>query len=105
MIPDIIGNASIYLVGSFWEEYSISLIEAQSKGVPFISTNVGNAKVMPGGITLHKMKDMHNEIDRLMMDSKLRENLSQRGKQFVQMNCRREIAVMTLESIIKGQLK
>ena len=31
-------NATLYLVGSNFEEYSISLVETMAKGVPFIST-------------------------------------------------------------------
>lgn len=101
-IPDIIGNAAIYLVGSLWEAYSISLIEAQCKGIPFISTNVGNARIMPGGITLRAMSDMHEEIDRLMDDKGLWQTLSRQGKAFVQENCRIDKAVGLLESIIKN---
>lgn len=99
-VPNLIGNAALYLVGSLWEEYSISLIEAQSKGIPFISTNVGNARVMPGGITIDNIGEMHEVIDKLMNDKVMRKNLGEKGKQFVNNNCRRDKAVEKLEQII-----
>lgn len=99
-IPDIIGNAFVYLTGSACEEYSISLIEAMSKGVPFISTNVGNARILPGGLTINKMGEMHECIDKLMRDKNLYENLSRLGKNFVAENCKRVNAVNLLENYI-----
>ncbi len=105
MIPDIIGHASLYLVGSLFEEYSISLIEAMCKGVPFISTNVGNARILPGGVTVSNISDMHYEIDRLMTDSKSRSLLGSRGVEFVKTYCKREKAVGLLETIIENVVK
>ena len=55
-------NATLYLVGSNFEEYSISLVETMAKGVPFISTNVGNACILPGGVTVDSITDMHTKI-------------------------------------------
>jgi len=99
-IPDVIGNAKLYLVGSVFEEYSISLIETMTKGVPFISTNVGNARTLPGGLTISKMSDMHSTIEKLLADEVLYKQLSERGKAFVEANCRRKKAVDLLEEII-----
>lgn len=100
-IPNVIGNASLYLCGSKFEEYSISLIETMTKGVPFISTNVGNARILPGGITIDDISEMHTYIDRLLADKKTYYSLSAAGKAFVNENCRRDKAVEQLEKIIK----
>lgn len=99
-IPNVIGNASLYLCGSKFEEYSISLIETMAKGVPFISTNVGNARILPGGITIDNISEMHTQIDRLLTDKKAYNKLSTAGKTFVSANCRRDKAVEKLEKII-----
>lgn len=99
-IPNVIGNASLYLCGSKFEEYSISLIETMSKGVPFISTNVGNARILPGGVTIDNISEMHTQIDRLLTDKKAYNKLSTAGKAFVSANCRRDKAVEKLEKII-----
>lgn len=99
-IPDIIGNATLYLVASKFEEYSISLIETMAKGVPFISNNIGNARILPGGITLDDISDMHNKIKLLLSDEKLYKELCEKGRFFAKNNCRREYAVNKLEEII-----
>ena len=99
-IPSIINKAELYLVGSLWEQYSISIIEAMSQGVPFISTNVGNARILPGGITIDSIGDMHNCIDLLMDDKKLYQNYSEAGRKFAYDNCRIDVAVEKLEKII-----
>jgi glycosyltransferase involved in cell wall biosynthesis len=100
-IPLIESNASIYLVSSTWEEYSISIIEAMAQGVPFISTNVGNAKILPGGITLDSIDDMHVAINQLINDHTLYAGLSQKGKEFAYSHCQKSVAVNTLGRIIK----
>lgn len=103
-IPNVIGNASIYLCGSIFEEYSISLIETMTKGVPFISTNVGNARILPGGVTIDDISEMHTQIDRLLTEEKTYGNLSMAGSAFVNENCRREKAIEQLERIMKEKL-
>lgn len=101
LIPDVIGNAALYLVGSFVEEYSISIIEAMTKGVPFVSTNVGNARILPGGVTINKMTEMHGQIDRLLGDQSEYRRLSESGVEFANENCIRSKAVDKLEKIIR----
>jgi len=99
-IPNVIGNAALYLCGSKFEEYSISLIETMSKGVPFISTNVGNARILLGGVTIDNISEMHTQIDWLLTDKKIYNKLSTAGKAFVNANCKRDKAVEKLEKII-----
>lgn len=99
-IPNIMANATLYLVGSNFEEYSISLVETMAKGVPFISTNVGNACILPGGVTVDSITDMHTKITFLWNNKEERMRLGKLGKQFVQENCRRHKAITLLETII-----
>lgn len=91
----------MYLVGSTFEEYSISLIESMSKGIPFLSTNVGNARILPGGITLNTINDMHIEIDRLCSSVDLSNRLSKQGNLYVNTHCLRSIAVNNVIKIIE----
>lgn len=99
-IPSIINKASLYLVGSLWEQYSISIIEAMSQGVPFISTNVGNARILPGGMTIENIDKMHNAIDTLTTNNALYKGYSESGRKFAYDNCRIEVAVDKLEKIL-----
>lgn len=100
-IPYIISHSSLYLVGSTFEEYSISLIESMSKGIPFLSTNVGNARILPGGITLNTINDMHIEIDRLCSSVDLSNRLSKQGNLYVNTHCLKSIAVNNVIKIIE----
>ena len=99
-IPPIINKASLYLVGSSWEQYSISIIEAMSQGVPFISTNVGNARLLPGGVTIDNIDEMHNAIDAIISDNTMYKSYSDAGRKFAYENCRIDVAVEKLEKII-----
>lgn len=100
-IPAIEYNASLYLVASRCERYSISIIEAMSQGVPFISTNVGNARVLPGGITLFEGDKMSDKIDYLLTHKEAYDKYSKAGKEFAYKNCRISAVVDKLENIIK----
>lgn len=78
-IPNILKFASLYLVCSEKEEYSISIIEAMSLGIPFVSTNVGNAKMLPGGITVNLKTELSHGIDRVLGDEALYHKIITRG--------------------------
>lgn len=99
-IPGIIKNSSIYLVGSTYEEYSISIIETMTQGVPFISTNVGNSKYLPGGITIKNINLMHLELDNLIKQKSYYNELAKEGIQFSYNNCKINNVVSKLEKYI-----
>lgn len=100
-IPSIIKGASLYLVTSRWEQYSISIIEAMSQGVPFVSTNVGNAKILPGGTIVNSVNDMYMQIDNFLENSSLLKDYAERGKDFAHKNCRIDVVVNNIEKIIQ----
>lgn len=100
-IPAIEKNASLYLVASRCERYSISIIEAMSQGVPFISTNVGNARVLPGGVTLFDGDKMSDKIDYLLTHKDEYDKYSKAGLEFAYKNCRIDAVVDKLENILK----
>lgn len=100
-IPDILSNATLYLVGSFFEEFSISIIEAMAKGVPFVSTNVGNTRLLSGGVVVESISQMHKSIDLLLNNAELYKECSYRGRAYAMQNCRTEYAVDQLEKYIQ----
>lgn len=100
-IPSIIKGASLYLVASRWEQYSISIIEAMSQGIPFISTNVGNARLLPGGVTINSANEMYVEMNNLLTNEILYKEYANAGKLFAFENCRIDSVVDRLENIIK----
>lgn len=99
-IPAIINKSSLYLVGSFWEQYSISIIEAMSQGVPFISTNVGNARLLPGGLTIENINMMAPAIDNILSDQEEYQKYSAAGRDYAYNHCRISVAIDNLEKII-----
>lgn len=103
--PYILDKASAYLVSSTHEEFSISVIEAMARSLPFISTNVGNAHQLPGGIVVDDIRDMHLTIDAMLGNDKERARLGKEGKQYAFENCRRRTAVKKMESIIHKVLQ
>ena len=101
-IPSIMHDASLYLVSSRYEQYSISIIEAMSQGVPFISMNTGNARILPGGVTINEIDEMRYQIDDLTKDTAKHRAYSDAGKKFAYENCRIAAVVDKLEAIIKN---
>jgi len=101
-IPGVIKGAKVYLTGSTRETFSVSLIEAMAVETAFISTNVGNAKELPGGLVLHnsRIKGMHYLIDKICANDKLRKSLACKGGQYANRYCRVNNIVMELERII-----
>lgn len=104
-IPSIIKGSSLYLVTSRWEQYSISIIEAMSQGVPFISTNVGNARLLPGGVTVSKINEYHKYIDMILNHESKYKELANNGLEYSYRNCRIESVVGKLETILQEILK
>lgn len=98
--PFILDNASVYLVTSLTEVFSISIIEAMARSIPFISTNVGNARELPGGIVVDDVHDMHTAIDTLLSDENRRRELGAQARDYAFKFCRRKTAVEKLESIL-----
>lgn len=99
-IPMLIKNSCIYLCGSTFEEFSISLIEAMALSVPFISTNVGNARVLPGGITINNMHEMHDTIMYLLENDEIRIVLGEKGCSYAFQNCKIDKIVNRLDKLI-----
>ena len=100
-LPGILSGAKMYLAGSTHEEYSLSLIEAMTQGIPFVSTDVGNAKELPGGISIKNIKEMNIYIDKLMSNKKIYNNLSENGKKYASENCKITCKIDELIKILK----
>lgn len=100
-IPGIYEYAHLYLVGSTVEGYSISIIESMSKGVPFISTDVGNARLLPGGIVIENIHELSQAINKFLSDGDLYSKYSEAGKAYAYSECRIESATCKLLQLIK----
>ena len=71
-----------------------------SQGIPFVSTNVGNSRILPGGVTVNNTNEIHEQIDRLVSNNALYSRYASAGKSFAYENCRIEAVVEKLNRII-----
>ncbi len=99
---NLIKKASIYLLGSKWEAFPISIIEAMAAKIPYISTDVGIVKYLPGGVIVKAEEEMAYWIETLSSDKKLCECIGSAGNQYAVNHMMIEKKVNDLETIIKG---
>lgn len=76
-------NATLFLHSSKLEVFPMVIVESMAKGIPFISTDVGNITNLCQECLARDIDDMAKKIDLLLTDSKLYENLSNKLKQNV----------------------
>lgn len=76
---ELVKRASLYAMSSMREAFPVSLVEAMSAGVPWVSTDVGIARHLPGGVVVGDAGDMANELRRLANDDKERARLGGEG--------------------------
>ena len=56
-ISTYVKKSKIYFMTSKWEAFPISLVECMASKVPFISTNVGIIRYLPGGVVCETNDD------------------------------------------------
>jgi glycosyltransferase involved in cell wall biosynthesis len=96
--PTIIKGADLFVMTSKWEEYPVSLVEAMSVGTPFFSTPVGNAHILPGGVTSRFNGEIPSLLKILLTNNLILERLSKQGKKYAIQN-------NTLETVVKNYNK
>lgn len=96
-----IKNADFYLLGSKWEAFPISIIETMAVGVPFICTNVGCVRYLPGGIVVKDENEMAYWIELLSKNEKCKEKIGQAGKIYSENNLSVESKVKQLECVLE----
>lgn len=99
-ISSYVSNADIYLMTSKDEKYPISIVESMAAGIPFISTDVGIVRYLPGGV-VSSYEDIHYWIEELYSDANLRTNLGNLGIYYAKSHMRIDDKISQLESIIK----
>lgn len=80
--PSIIHNADLFVMTSKWEEYPVSLVEAMAVGVPFLCTPVGNAHMLPGGVTSRCNEEIPFLLKILLRSPDILLRLSDQGKRY-----------------------
>lgn len=94
-----------YIMTSKWEAYPISLIEAMASGIPWISTNVGIVKYLPGGFVADEISDISYWIEFISKNGKLSKSLGNVGKVYASTQFRIDKKVDKLEDVIKKAIE
>lgn len=99
-IPNYVSNASCYVMASTWEAFPISITEAMASGVPFISTNVGIIKFLPGGVIVDNIDEMSAWIETFIENQEISKQLGEIGKKYAVKNFRKDAKIDKIEENI-----
>lgn len=97
-------NAKIYLMGSKWEAFPISIVESMAAGVPFISTDVGCIKSFPGGVIINNEDEMAYWIEEFCNDNTIREYYGKICNTYAKKHMSINNKVNELEKILEGKV-
>jgi len=76
-------QADVFVLSSKIEVTPLVILEAASVGLPFISTDVGIAKELRGGIIAPSPEEMATSINKLLYNPEYRINLGLEGRKQV----------------------
>jgi len=77
-------NATLFLHSSQLEVFPMVIVESMAKGIPFVSTDVGNVSALPGGFVVYSKNEMAKKIDFLLNDKIIYDNKSSEGFSMIQ---------------------
>lgn len=93
-------TASIYALSSLREAFPVSLIEAMSAGLPWVSTDVGIIRYLPGGIVINDISQLQVALEKLANNPHLRASLGIQGYRYAAEHFRINDKVSQLEHIL-----
>ena len=77
-----LNNAYALIHSSKSEKYPVVLCEAMKGGIPFLATNTGIIKFLPGGIIVNNKIELMNAINKIDKDVSFRNSLGKQGKNY-----------------------
>ncbi|MBS6677514.1 MAG: glycosyltransferase family 4 protein [Clostridiales bacterium] len=93
-------NAYACIISSSYEYYPITIIESLASGIPFISTDTGIIRYLPGGIIANNLNDIAYWMEFLAINKDYKNGLGKLGKEYAKLNLQIETKVAALEKII-----
>ena len=100
LFPSILSQADLFMLTSKWEEYPISLVESMAVGTPFLSTPVGNAHILPGGITSRHKKELPMLLTTLINNPSYLNMLGEFAHKYAVENNAPNVIIKQLENIL-----
>ena len=98
--PAIIAHAMLFVMTSKFEEYPVSLVEAMAVGTPFVSSIVGNAHTLPGGIVARNFGEVSILLKTLSENPSILKRTGKQGKRYALENNTVRAAVANFESVL-----
>lgn len=99
--PHLLQNAYAYIMTSKREVFPITVVEAMASGIPYISTDVGIVKYLPGGIiTESNEADIARNMDELLEDKMKYQRLKEAAEQYAENNLIYSKYISKFEKII-----
>ena len=102
---NLVKNARMFLMSSNSEVFPISICEAMASGIPFISTDVGITRYLPGGVLVSSVLEMAYWIDLFNNNNGVREEIGESGYQYAISNLRIDDKINELDELLKGELR
>ena len=98
--PSLISHAKLFVMASKHEEYPVSLVETMACGTPFLSTDAGCSRILPGGITTIDKKELSMFMNFLEQHPEILLQRGSIGKDYANNNNKISVAINRLEKII-----
>ncbi|MCD7825499.1 MAG: glycosyltransferase [Clostridiaceae bacterium] len=95
-------NAFACVMSSNYEYYPITIVEALAVGLPFISTDVGVVRQLPGGVIVKNQADMTYWMNFMMRNQEYACGLGKIGKRYAETHLMVINKVNELEKIIQS---
>lgn len=97
---NLVKTASLYAMSSIWEAFPVSLVEAMSAGVPWVSTDVGIARYLPGGVVVGSTDELADTLSWLCKEAGAREKMGKTGYDYAAQHFRVESKVTQVENTL-----
>ncbi len=98
-------KAYAYVMASKWEAYPISLIESMASGIPWISTDVGIVRYLPGGVIAKSDEDIKYWMEFIDNNAEIAEKMGKIGSIYANKQFKIEKKVEQLENVIIKTVK
>lgn len=102
-ISEYTKNAYACVISSNYEYYPITIVESLAVGNPFISTDVGIVKLLPGGVIANTKEEISYWMEFFGKNEEYKNELGKAGRNYALKNLRIETKVKALEDIIRGE--
>lgn len=103
-ISEYVKRADLYLMGSKWEAYPVAIVESMAAGVPYIATDVGCVKYLPGGVIIHSEYEMKRWIEIMVENKNVSVSLGNAGKSYALTHLKVDACIDNFNNIICNKI-